>query len=75
MGADSIADIEGSSFSRNEAPSGGGIYLAQLALVSISQSIFNGNTALGVGGAINAEGIVTIDGSTFQDNVGIEGVS
>jgi predicted outer membrane repeat protein len=71
------ATIQGSVFTGNSAPKGGGIYVHEAAALTISGVIATGNHATsGRGGGLYIEGngsgtleTVTITGSHFDDNV------
>lgn len=74
IGPGSIGDIEDSLFTWNEASDGGAVYVAELGAAEISRAVFTNNMALGFGGAVHVGGMANIDGSSFKDNTGIEGV-
>jgi predicted outer membrane repeat protein len=74
IGPGSIGDVEDSLFTWNEASDGGAVYVAELGAADISRAVFTNNIALGFGGAIHVGGMANIDGSSFKDNTGIEGV-
>lgn len=75
IGAGSLADIRDSSFTWNEASSGGALYVSELGVAEISRADFANNVALQFGGAMHVGGMVNIDESTFHENTGLEGVS
>ena len=64
-------DIRNSRFERNSASnSGGAIFQSgSLASAAIQDTTFDGNQATGAGGAIDSSTTLTIDRSTFSNNV------
>ena len=75
VGTGSIADIQDSSFTWNEASSGGALYVSEHGGAKILRADFANNVALQYGGAAHFGGVVNIAESTFHDNTGVEGVS
>jgi predicted outer membrane repeat protein len=62
--------IQDSRFTNNQADLGGALYLASGASTSVTNTVFDGNTAVGTASAILAYGTPVIEGSTFQNNTG-----
>jgi predicted outer membrane repeat protein len=58
--------ISGSTFTGNNATSGGAIY--NYGTLTVTSSTFTNNTATNYGGAINNQNTLTITGSTFTGN-------
>jgi predicted outer membrane repeat protein len=62
--------VRGSTFTRNQAPSGGAIAAGEAVIES---SILSGNRASQQGGAVWTMGVLTIRDSTVSENTGGEG--
>jgi CSLREA domain-containing protein len=56
------------TFANNTAENGGAINLLDPGTLAVSDSLFDGNTAVGTGGAISATGAVYSTRSTYVDN-------
>jgi len=67
--------IDDTEFTNNESETGGGLWVTYFETVSISQSVFDDNTANVSGGALNFDGITTakMDTSTLSNNRGGQG--
>ena len=63
-------DLDNCTFQSNKADDEGAGAIYSRESVSVLESIFRSNKANSLGGAIYADGDVTVDNSTFEDNVG-----
>ena len=69
----SILNIDNGTFTSNFANDGGALYTGPAEIVNITKSLFNGNNATNLGGAIYSAGNVTITSSIFQFNKAYNG--
>ncbi len=63
--------VDSCEFADNVADgaTGGAIYSISSTTLSITNTVFDGNSAGGHGGAINSSGVTTLSGVTFNNNV------
>ena len=68
-----VVTIENINLTNGNASDGGAIYASSGSDVTVINSIFDNNVAIGTGGAIYSVGVLNVNGSTFENNVAESG--